>query len=78
MWRIWAKALGQKDGRSDREADIIAGIRTLIFISYLVTNVAIVANAVRHWNDELNSSVVTGTQPKQGSNVSGTASSKEI
>ena len=51
MWRIWAKALGQKDGRDDREADIIAGIRTLIFICYMVTNVAIVANAVRHWND---------------------------
>ena len=50
-WRIWAKALGQKDGRDDREADIIASIRTLIFVSYLVTNVAIVANAVRHWND---------------------------
>ena len=50
-WRIWAKALGEKSGKDDREADIIAGIRTLIFISYLVTNVAIVANAVRHWND---------------------------
>jgi len=56
-WRIWAKALGQKDGKDDREADIIAGIRTLIFISYLVTNVAIVANAVRHWNDGVNNSV---------------------
>ena len=34
MWRIWAKALGEKHGRTDREADIIACIRTLIFISY--------------------------------------------
>ena len=51
VWRLWAKALGAKEGRDDREADIIASIRTLIFISYLVTNVAIVANAVRHWND---------------------------
>ena len=51
LWRIWAKTLGAKEGRDDREADIIASIRTLIFISYLVTNVAIVANAVRHWND---------------------------
>ena len=23
VWRIWAKALGQKDGRNDREADVI-------------------------------------------------------
>ena len=51
IWRLWAKALGDKSGKNDREADIIAGIRTLIFVSYLVTNVAIVANAVRHWND---------------------------
>ena len=51
IWRIWAKALGQKDGRNDREADIIAGIRTIIFVSYMVTNIAIVANAVRRWND---------------------------
>jgi hypothetical protein len=51
FWRIWAKALGEKSGKDDREADIVAGIRTLIFVSYLVTNVAIVANALRHWND---------------------------
>ncbi len=61
-WRIWAKALGAKDGRTDREADTIACIRTLIFVSYMVTNVAIVANAVRHWNDinytECNSTIM--------------------
>ena len=51
VWRIWAKALGEKSGKDDREADTIACIRTFIFVSYLVTNVAIVANAVRHWND---------------------------
>jgi len=51
MWRIWAKALGEKHGRTDREADIIAGIRTLIFISYLVTNLFIISGVVRHWND---------------------------
>ena len=51
VWRLWAKALGEKSGKDDREADTIAWIRTLIFVSYLVTNVAIVANAVRHWND---------------------------
>ena len=51
VWRIWAKALGAKDGRTDREADIIAGIRTLIFISYLVTNLFIISGVIRHWND---------------------------
>ena len=51
LWRIWAKALGRKDGRDDREADIIACIRTFILVSYMVTNIAIVADPVRHWND---------------------------
>jgi hypothetical protein len=51
LWRIWAKALGEKGSKCDREADIIAIVRTFIFITYLVTNIAIVANAVRHWND---------------------------
>ena len=51
MWRIWAKALGEKYGRNDREADIIAGIRTLIFISYLATNLFIISGVIRHWND---------------------------
>jgi len=51
IWRWWAKALGEKASKCDRESDTIAWIRTFIFVSYLVTNVAIVANAVRHWND---------------------------
>ena len=59
VWRIWAKALGQKDGRNDREADTIAGIRTLIFVSYMVTNIAIVANAVRHWDSNQSVPVVS-------------------
>jgi len=51
IWRIWAKALGEKGSRCDKEADIIACVRTFIFFTYLITNIAIVANAVRHWND---------------------------
>ena len=50
-WRLWCKAIGEKPSQCDREADTVAWIRTFIFVSYLVTNVAIVANAVRHWND---------------------------
>ena len=75
MWRLWSYALGRKEGRSDREANIIASIRTIIFISYMVTNVAIVANAVRHWND-VNSNCSQGHTTQVGSNVSGTTSSK--
>ena len=31
IWRIWAKALGDKSGKNDREADFVALIRTFIF-----------------------------------------------
>lgn len=51
MWKLWCKALGEKASNDTREADKIALIRTVIFATYLITNVAIVANAVRHWND---------------------------
>ena len=51
MWRIWCKALGEKASECDKESDLVAMIRTVIFATYLVTNIAIVANAVRHWND---------------------------
>jgi len=51
MWRLWAKALGEKATKNDREADHIAGVRTFIFLSYLLTNCFIIAGVVRHWND---------------------------
>ena len=51
VWRIWAKALGDKSGKSDKEADYVAIIRTFIFIQLIVTNCFIVAGNIRHWND---------------------------
>ena len=51
MWRTWCKALGSKEGTSDKEADNVALLRTLIFLTYLITNICIVAGVVRHWND---------------------------
>ena len=51
-WRWWAKALGEKASKDDRESDNIAYIRTFIFLTYLITNAFIVAGVVRHWNDE--------------------------
>lgn len=48
-WRIWAKALGQKEGRTDAEADVIASIRTAIVALYIITNLFIIAGIIRHW-----------------------------
>jgi hypothetical protein len=49
IWRIWAKALGDKSGSSDVEADRIACIRTVIVLIYCITNFFIVAGVIRHW-----------------------------
>jgi hypothetical protein len=49
FWRIWAKALGQKEGRTDQEADRIALIRSLIVLFYIITNLFIIAGVIRHW-----------------------------
>lgn len=51
MWRLWAKALGQKEGRDEREADYIAIIRTIILLTYFITNLFIISGVIRHWND---------------------------
>ena len=50
MWRLWAKALGQKEGITDSEADVIAAIRTAVVALYIVTNLFIIAGILRHWN----------------------------
>jgi hypothetical protein len=53
VWRGWAKALGEKASPRKSEADLVAIIRTFIFVSYLTTNIFIVAGVIRHWNDAL-------------------------
>ena len=68
-WRWWAKALGEKASKCDKESDKIALIRTFIFATYLITNAFIVAGVIRHWNDEtkvqviIDSSVLPEYQP---------------
>lgn len=49
MWRLWAKALGTKASADDREANIVAIIRTLILIAYMITNAFIIAGVIRRW-----------------------------
>jgi hypothetical protein len=49
LWRLWAKSIGEKASNDNREADKIATIRTLIVLIYIITNVFICANVIRHW-----------------------------
>jgi len=47
IWRLIAKSLGEKAGKNDKEADRIALIRLLMFLSIFITNAFIIFNAVR-------------------------------
>ena len=51
MWRLWALALGEKAHKKNQVADKVAVIRTIIFATYLITNIFICAGVIRHWND---------------------------
>lgn len=51
VWRWWAKSLGEKPSKCNKESDRIALIRTFIFFTYLITNIFICAGVIRHWND---------------------------
>jgi hypothetical protein len=71
MWRLWAKALGEKAHKKDHVADKVAIIRTIIFVSYLITNCFIIAGVIRHWNKEPAQIIIEGVldeQPRQQSN----------
>jgi len=59
IWRIWAKSLGQKDGRDNREADKIAIIRTLIMFQLIMTNFFIIAGNIKHLSEPV-------VEPTQG------------
>ena len=60
LWHLWALALGQKAHKKDDVADRVAIVRTVIFLSYLITNVFIVAGVIRHWNDEPAQIIIEG------------------
>lgn len=53
FWRVWAKSLGEKASKCNKESDKVALIRTFIFATYLITNCFIVAGVIRHWNSDV-------------------------
>ena len=40
------------DEKTQPYDNYVAGVRTLILVSYLVTNCFIVAGVIRHWNNQ--------------------------
>ena len=57
VWRLVAKALGEKASKCDNEADKVALIRLLITLQILITNFFIIGGVIinvasiqRHWD----------------------------
>ena len=62
MWHLWSKALGQKATEYNKEANKIAIIRTVVIVTYILTNAIIAAGVIKHWNDNVNTELVVELQ----------------
>lgn len=50
LWTIWKYSLGSfSDDKTNEYDNYIALLRTVIFISYLITNCFIIAGVIRHY-----------------------------
>ena len=50
LWKLWALALEEKASHQNKDANLVAGIRTIVFMTYFITNLFIISGVVRHWN----------------------------
>jgi len=52
IWTIWKYSLGSfSDDKTEPYDNYVVGIRTVIFVSYLITNCFIISGVIRHWNN---------------------------
>ncbi len=56
IWKIWAKALGEKASTDDHQADLVATVRSILIAQAVFTNIVaiitsgfIIAGVIRHW-----------------------------
>ena len=67
IWRIWKYALGSfSDNTTAKYDNTVCIIRSLILLTYLTTNIFIVAGVIRHWDKD---SQETGTKVVAGYDV---------
>ena len=63
VWKIWKYAIGSfSDDKTEPYDNYVAGIRTIIFVSYMVTNAFIVSGVIRHWDSNTTKSVSVDTE----------------
>ena len=69
VWKWFAMALGEKASKCDNESDVVARIRAVIFLTYLITNCFIIAGVLRHWNDKQDDQVSSHLPQTKEENV---------
>ena len=48
-WRLWAKAIGTKEGLTNKEADIVAIIRTFFVLLTVICEIVIISYDIHKW-----------------------------
>ena len=63
IWKIWKYALGSFADDKTRDYDnVVAIVRTIILLTYLITNVFIISGVIRHWNYDNNTKLAETQQ----------------
>ena len=63
IWKIWKYALGSFADDKTRDYDnVVAIVRTIILLTYLITNAFIISGVIRHWNYDNNTKLAEALQ----------------
>ena len=67
IWKIWKYALGSFADEKTKDYDnYVVIVRSIIFVSYLITNCFIISGVIRHWNNRSECDKYSyGTQERQ-------------
>ena len=61
--KVWKYALGSFSDEKTKEVDNqVVMVRSLIFLSYLITNCFIISGVIRHWNYDNNTKLAAPQQ----------------
>ena len=63
IWKIWKYALGSfSDDKTHDYDNVVAVVRTIILLTYLITNTFIISGVIRHWNYDNNTKLAEALQ----------------
>ena len=63
IWKIWKYALGSfADDKTHDYDNVVAVVRTIILLTYLITNTFIISGVIRHWNYDNNTELAETQQ----------------